>query len=60
MDNFEIAVRIDKLNDELNKAIGILVQMPITYEKNSKARNKLADVSVELDKLVDELNKEDK
>lgn len=60
MDNFDMAVKVDNLNDEINEVIRILMQMPITYERNSKARNKLADVSVEMDKLVDELNKEDK
>lgn len=59
MERFDIAVKIDKLNDELDKAVGILMQIPFTYDTVKRAREKVADVLVELSKLVDELNREE-
>lgn len=59
MDNFEIAQKIDKLNDELDKAIGVLMITPLSYETAAKSRNIMAKVSEELSNLVDELNKEE-
>lgn len=59
MSNFEIAVKIDKLNDELDKAIGLTLETPrISYE-TAKVRKILANVSEEMSNLVDELNEEE-
>ncbi len=58
MSNFEIAEKIDKLNDEIDKAIGIMMILPLDIKNVAKARKIAANVSAELSNLVDELNRE--
>jgi len=59
MDNFEIAQKIDKLNDEIDRIVGLSINKPFSYEAFAKAGKIAADVSVELSKLIDELNREE-
>ncbi len=56
MDNFEMALTIDKLNDEIDRIVGLSINKPFSYEAFAKAGKIAADVSVELSKLIDELN----